>query len=198
MKVGILGGSGYIGSHILRAINSAPWEVAVARRSAIDYGDVDRLFDWIRSEGVSFLINAAGFTGRPNVDACEFQKAECLLGNAVLPGIVRSACEKRKSPSDMCPAAVFSLGTNPTALDSPNLTRRIFPSERTTAAFIRAAKHWAKNCWKAAKTVMYGDFASRSTTKTAHEIICPRCCDIEGCSTRETACPISMILPTAA
>ena len=38
-----------------------------------------------------FLINAAGYTGKPNVDACELHKADCLMGNAVLPGIIAQA-----------------------------------------------------------------------------------------------------------
>jgi dTDP-4-dehydrorhamnose reductase len=40
------------------------------------------------------LINAAGYTGKPNVDACESNRAECLFGNAVLPGRIRTACEE--------------------------------------------------------------------------------------------------------
>jgi dTDP-4-dehydrorhamnose reductase len=48
--------------------------------------------------GVDFLINCAGFTGKPNVDACELLKAECLHGNGVLPGIVRQACERTGIP----------------------------------------------------------------------------------------------------
>jgi dTDP-4-dehydrorhamnose reductase len=45
-----------------------------------------------------FLINAAGFTGKPNVDACELAKADCLYGNAVLPGGIREVCEDLKIP----------------------------------------------------------------------------------------------------
>jgi hypothetical protein len=41
---------------------------------------------------VSFLINAAGYTGKPNVDACELNKTECLVGNAILPGRIADAC----------------------------------------------------------------------------------------------------------
>ena len=42
------------------------------------------------------MINSAGYTGKPNVDACEIYKADCLLGNAVLPGVIREACEATK------------------------------------------------------------------------------------------------------
>jgi UDP-glucose 4,6-dehydratase len=46
----------------------------------------------------TYLINCAGYTGKPNVDACELHKAECLQGNGVLPGIVRQACERAEIP----------------------------------------------------------------------------------------------------
>ena len=42
---------------------------------------------FLRSKKPRFLINAAGYTGKPNVDACELAKADCLDGNAVLPGL---------------------------------------------------------------------------------------------------------------
>ena len=45
-----------------------------------------------------FLINCAGYTGKPNVDACELHKAECLDGNAVLPGTIQNACEQHNVP----------------------------------------------------------------------------------------------------
>ncbi len=44
------------------------------------------------------MINCAGYTGKPNVDACETDKAACLAGNAVLPGIVAEACDQLQIP----------------------------------------------------------------------------------------------------
>jgi dTDP-4-dehydrorhamnose reductase len=51
------------------------------------------LAEWLKKKQPCAVINAAGFTGKPNVDACESQKAGCLQGNCVLPGILRHACE---------------------------------------------------------------------------------------------------------
>jgi UDP-glucose 4,6-dehydratase len=56
------------------------------------------LSDFITHNQISFVINVAGHTGKPNVDACELAKAECLSGNAVLPGIIREVCEDLKIP----------------------------------------------------------------------------------------------------
>jgi UDP-glucose 4,6-dehydratase len=59
---------------------------------------VEPLAALIRDAKATFLINAAGYTGKPNVDACERDKAACLAGNAVLPGVIREACERTSLP----------------------------------------------------------------------------------------------------
>ena len=62
-------------------------------RSDVNYYDRSALLGLIRETKATFLVNTAGYTGKPNVDACELDKAETLLGNAVLPGIIREVCE---------------------------------------------------------------------------------------------------------
>jgi dTDP-4-dehydrorhamnose reductase len=94
----LLGGSGYVGSSFrsLFEVRHIPYR-SVAR-AEVDYYDPARLVALIEQTRTTFLINAAGYTGKPNVDACEIHKAECLLGNAVLPGVIRSACEATGTP----------------------------------------------------------------------------------------------------
>ncbi len=53
--------------------------------------DLARALDDLSAD---FLINCAGYTGKPNVDACENDKSACLMGNAVLPGVVAKACRE--------------------------------------------------------------------------------------------------------
>ena len=89
----LLGGSGYIGTAFQRFFQSKSIEYRSVSRIEVDYTDRDQLVELLKQTHASFLINAAGYTGKPNVDACELHKVECLLGNAVLPGIVREACE---------------------------------------------------------------------------------------------------------
>jgi dTDP-4-dehydrorhamnose reductase len=91
----ILGGSGYIGTAFRRALEAAGLEYASISRQRCNYYDPAALDDLLCDVRPRFLINAGGFAGRPNVDACELAKTECLLANAVLPGIVRRACECR-------------------------------------------------------------------------------------------------------
>ncbi len=45
-----------------------------------------------------FLINAAGYTGKPNVDACENHQADTLQGNTLFPAAVAHACARQGIP----------------------------------------------------------------------------------------------------
>ena len=90
----VLGSTGYLGSHFVKYLLKEGEDVFGLSRAEIDYTDVGSLISILRSKKPKFLINAAGYTGKPNVDACESEKAECLFGNAVLPGRIRTACEE--------------------------------------------------------------------------------------------------------
>lgn len=94
----LLGASGYVGQAFQDLFRSRGLDFIPLSRRDIDYYDPSALFDAIRKHGVTFLINAAGYTGKPNVDTCELHKAECLEGNAVLPGRIREACEATGIP----------------------------------------------------------------------------------------------------
>ncbi|MDA1069764.1 MAG: sugar nucleotide-binding protein, partial [Verrucomicrobia bacterium] len=63
-----------------------------------NYYDPQILIEALKAEKPNAVINAAGYTGKPNVDACEDDKANCLMGNAVLPGIIREVCETLDIP----------------------------------------------------------------------------------------------------
>ena len=92
----LLGGNGYVGNAFQRLFEQNDVEFRVISRADYDYVNRDTLIELIREARPEFLINTAGYTGKPNVDACEIHKPDCLLGNAVLPGIIREACEATK------------------------------------------------------------------------------------------------------
>jgi dTDP-4-dehydrorhamnose reductase len=91
----ILGANGYIGSAFCRYLKD---KVEIATIPRVTYYDVDMLSTLLRSIRPEFLINCAGYTGKPNVDACEANKTECLHANAVLPGIIARACSFAEVP----------------------------------------------------------------------------------------------------
>lgn len=94
----LLGGSGYVGSAYQAFLTQRNITFRNIKRAEIDYTQRDNLIKLLKEVRPQFLINAAGYTGKPNVDACELHKTECLFGNAVLPGIIRQACEITETP----------------------------------------------------------------------------------------------------
>ena len=88
----LLGGSGYVGQAYQALLTRKNIPFKNLRRAEVDYTDVATLTAALEADRPEFLINAAGYTGKPNVDACENDKAECLFGNAVLPGRIAAAC----------------------------------------------------------------------------------------------------------
>ena len=89
----ILASSGYVGSKFFEYLQSNGDEALGVSRNDLDYYNPATLKSFLKSKNPRFLINAAGYTGKPNVDACESAKSDCLLGNSVLPGIIREVCE---------------------------------------------------------------------------------------------------------
>ncbi len=125
----ILGGNGYVGTAFQKHLQQSNLPFEVISRSVVDYSDEQSLLGLIRERHPTFLINAAGYTGRPNVDACEVHRTECLQGNAVLPGVIRSACEKADLPWGHVSSGCIFTGAKPDGSgfaenDAPNFSFR--------------------------------------------------------------------------
>ena len=88
----LVGATGYVGGafHALLEAKGVPFKVVGGRSLA--GGSKAGFAQALRDIGATFLINCAGYTGKPNVDACELDKGNCLDGNAVLPGAIREVC----------------------------------------------------------------------------------------------------------
>lgn len=125
----LLGGSGYVGSAFRKLFEEGGIGHCSLSREEVDYTDIETLTDFLRESRPEFLINCAGYTGRPNVDACEDDKAECLFGNAVLPGRVAEACEEAGIPWGHISSGCIYTGSHAdgsafTEADEPNFTFR--------------------------------------------------------------------------
>ncbi|MGA2603323.1 MAG: sugar nucleotide-binding protein [Verrucomicrobiia bacterium] len=94
----LLGARGYIGQAFVAELRRRRYPFAPLTRMAIDYTQFDILFDYVRKMRPSFIINAAGYTGRPNVDGCESARAETLAANALLPQTVARVCLVTNTP----------------------------------------------------------------------------------------------------
>jgi len=125
----LLGASGYVGSAYQRFLAGREIAFHAADRSKHDYLQKEGLRKLIAEIQPEFVINAAGYTGKPNVDACEIHKTECLEGNGVFPGLVKEACAEAKLPwGHVSSGCIFtgsrSDGSGFREEDAPNFTFR--------------------------------------------------------------------------
>jgi dTDP-4-dehydrorhamnose reductase len=89
----LAGASGYVGRAFQTALQRRGWPFAPLSRNQVDYARFDVLLQFLRKTRPLLVINAAGYTGKPNVDACETERAETLLANTLLPQTIAHACE---------------------------------------------------------------------------------------------------------
>ena len=88
----LLGASGYIGGAFAEELRRRQQEFVPLARKQVDYTRFVALLEFLRTKKPSFVVNCAGFTGKPNVDACELDKAGTLAGNTLLPQTLAHAC----------------------------------------------------------------------------------------------------------
>lgn len=97
-KILLLGGSGYVGDMFMQVMRSRGHEFKNLTRTIDDYYNMTLLRDIIETYKPDFVVNAAGFTGKPNVDQCEIKKSETIQGNVLLAQIVAQACDLTLTP----------------------------------------------------------------------------------------------------
>jgi len=90
--VALLGASGYIGQAFAAELSRRGIDFLPLSRARVDYTRFDRVLEFCRLRKPTLLINAAGHTGTPNVEACEQEQADTLRGNTVFPLTVAQAC----------------------------------------------------------------------------------------------------------
>lgn len=92
----ILGKNGYVSKRFQDFFNykKIPFVVESLKDKSSPFF-VERL---IENHQPRFVINCMGYTGVPNVDACEDNKEECLYVNVTVAEIVAEACKKKNVP----------------------------------------------------------------------------------------------------
>jgi dTDP-4-dehydrorhamnose reductase len=94
----LLGATGYTGQAFDKELNQRGIPFWPLSRKEINYGDYRVLRTTLQKEKPEFVINAAGFNGKPNVDACENQRGETIGGNVMLAQTVAQACDAAGVP----------------------------------------------------------------------------------------------------
>ena len=94
----LIGATGYIGEAFVKELQRRKLSFATVMRDQVDCTRFVSLMEFLREKRPEFLILAAGYTGKPNVDACEDAKAETIIGNVLLPQTVAHACAALNIP----------------------------------------------------------------------------------------------------
>ena len=132
----LLGGSGYIGQAFSQALRERDQSFLELARNELDYTRYDLLLNFLREKRPAFLINAAGYTGKPNVDACEDAKADTLAGNTLFPQTVAHACLVTSTPwghvSSGCIYSGAKVTTNGTTRIEKDLSKPALKSLAST------------------------------------------------------------------
>jgi len=99
----ILGKNGYIAEAIIKELKSLDLAYVALSRKDINYTskcdfDLYLLNNFHRNilEGEDIVVvNCAGYIGKPNVDACELAKTDCVEGNVLFPAMISQLCADR-------------------------------------------------------------------------------------------------------
>lgn len=94
----LLGAAGYIGQAFAHELQRRKLPFTPLSRKEADYTRFDALRNFLKTKKPEFVINAAGYTGKPNVDACELARADTLAGNTLLPQTIAHACAAAQIP----------------------------------------------------------------------------------------------------
>ena len=93
----ILGKNGYIAEAMIKELKSRNLPHVAWSRADVDYTNLTELKYNLYILGDDLhVINCAGYIGKPNVDACELAKADCIEGNVLLPAMLAQLCNENK------------------------------------------------------------------------------------------------------
>lgn len=117
MRLLVTGGNGFIGKRLKTIYPQAIFPT-------LDIGNPQEVADVLNTERPDIVINAAGKTGRPNVDWCETHKEETLHSNVTGPLVLMEACQERNiymvHMSSGCIFEGDNNGKGFSELDEPN------------------------------------------------------------------------------
>lgn len=95
----IFGGTtGYLGKAFVEELDRRDIKHLSISRTTYNYTSPILLREILGTYRPEFVINAAGFTGSPNVDECESRRRQTLLANVVFPANLAKACDEHGIP----------------------------------------------------------------------------------------------------
>ena len=99
----ILGKNGYIAGALIKELKKRKLHYLALSRNDIDYTDFKEFSNyaqihrntWEKAFKKAVIINCAGYIGKPNVDACEQNKGDTIMGNVVFPTNLANFCSTK-------------------------------------------------------------------------------------------------------
>jgi dTDP-4-dehydrorhamnose reductase len=119
--IAILGG-GFVGTHLYNLLRSKYFNVFFLKRFQRDYTDYTTYSNFLKESGVKFVINCSGYTGHPNVDACESNKEKCLFYNVQGPiNVCKASAEQNVKVIHVSSGCIYTgYDKDYTETDTPN------------------------------------------------------------------------------
>ena len=132
-------GNGYVGGYVFAQLSkNTSLEVTLESKATLDYTDEYYLHDYLKEQRFDYLINAQGYTGRPNVDAAERDKEACWKYNVQVPVMFNTVCrELHVQPIHITSGCIFTGYDKAwSEADEPN-----FGVYNSKASFYSTSKH---------------------------------------------------------
>ena len=98
VKVVLFGGGGYVGQTFMQELSRKGIQYFAPSSSMLNLLHMGSVKFVLESMRPSFVINCAGYTGKPNVDACELNKEDTKLGNVNIPFNLAQICDDLNIP----------------------------------------------------------------------------------------------------
>jgi dTDP-4-dehydrorhamnose reductase len=101
MKILVLG-KGYIGNYLVSG--NSKHDITHLSKTNLDYSDPTVFVKFLQKESkypknqFDWIINCSGYTGRPNVEACETDKENCYHYNVTVPLFITKVANLLKIP----------------------------------------------------------------------------------------------------
>lgn len=93
----VIFGSGFLGGFLRRSLLLRGHELALKSKAEVDYTDFQTLQQFLSQQQVDYVINASGYTGRPNIDAAEDEKPLCWRLNVEVAATLGAAVAQSQS-----------------------------------------------------------------------------------------------------
>jgi UDP-glucose 4,6-dehydratase len=124
MKILLLGSNGFLGSNFNKFLQNKNCELYELNRKNCNFLNKDDFFNKIKNINPLYIINCAGYTGKPNVDSCEINKESCWNGNVTLVKYLSDICYTLNTRYIQVSSGCIYTGTRGkngfTEVDEPN------------------------------------------------------------------------------